>query len=355
MLKIDMNDLSEVNGHDNLGFDKDRKQDADTTSHQTTITNVSSNCSQNATPKRFAGTSRKNSVVKVDPSQLSVYEKIKMRKELMEKRKSISDGSNGNEKSISSDKKSERRKSKNQETLKYVDKKRHANDEQNKKRKSSLKKDRNTTKKTKKKEDEYTLKTKNKMSERNKNDNASKDLTETENVAPKKKVKIKETMSQKIKKSNSSSAGNRKVQNQSKPMKNETKNIEYHKKNVKLLLEQATDVTENKSEIKDVTKEALDKVVDNELSENENKSKPLGNKMSVVTDNTEAVEELIKESFGTKSTAQMNSNGNMRTLERVETDDCTSIDTSTLPPPPDEMDERLDDTLNNITGERFIA
>ena len=130
-----MNDLSESNGHDNLGFDKDRNRDPDTTSHQTTITNISSNCSQNATPKRFAGTSRKNSEAKVDPSQLSVYEKVKMRKELMQKRKSISDCSNGNEMSVSSEKKSEKRRSKNKETLKYADKKSDTNDEQNKTRK----------------------------------------------------------------------------------------------------------------------------------------------------------------------------------------------------------------------------
>ena len=349
-----MNDLSEVNGHDNLGFDKERNRDPDTTSHQTTTTNVSSNCSQNTTPKRLAGTKRKNSEVKIDPSQLSVYEKVKMRKELMEKRKSISDGSNGNETSISSIKKSERRKSKNKETLKYVDKK-IANDEQNTKRKSSLKTDRNTTKKTKKKEDEYTLKTKNEMSERDKNDIIKKDFAETETGAPKKKVKIKETMSQKIKKANSSSAGNKKVQNKSNPVKKETKNVEYHKKNVKLLLEQAPDATVKKSKIQDVSKEGLEKVDDKELSENENKSKRLGNETSLVKDNTEAVEEPIKDSIGTSSTAQKNSYGNIRTLERVETDDCTSIDTSTLPPPPDEMDERLDDTLDNTTGERFIA
>ena len=115
-LKIDMNDLSEVNGHDNLGFNNDRNKDSDTISHQTTITNISSNCSQNATPKRISGKNRKNSEVNVDPSQLSVYERVKMGKQLMEKRKSISEASKCMETTSSSNKKSEKRKSKNKET-----------------------------------------------------------------------------------------------------------------------------------------------------------------------------------------------------------------------------------------------
>ena len=129
----------------------------------------------------------------------------------------------------------------------------------------------------------------------------------------------------------------------------------YHKKNVKLLIEQASDASVKKSKTQDDSKEVSEKVVDKEISENENRLKPLGNETSLLMDNAEVHDELIKDSIRTGCTAQKNSNGNIRTLERVETDDCTSIDTSTLPPPPDEMDERLHDTLNNFLEERFIA
>ena len=46
----------------------------------------------------------------------------------------------------------------------------------------------------------------------------------------------------------------------------------------------------------------------------------------------------------------------VRKLERVETDDCTSIDTSTLPPPPDEILFNSQDGLGESKiEERFIA
>ena len=162
-----MNEFSEANGHDNLGFDKEKQRDPDTTSHQTTLTNISSNCSQNATPKKIQGKTRRRSEVQVDPSQLSVYERVKMGKQLMEKRKSISDSNNRNDTSFSKNKKLEKKSTKNKETMKYANPKSISDTAENSEIKSKNKDNRNTTKKIKRTEIETTQKIKPELSTKN--------------------------------------------------------------------------------------------------------------------------------------------------------------------------------------------
>ena len=219
-----MNEFSEANGHDNLGFDKERQRDPDATSHQTTLTNISSNCSQNATPKKIQGKTRRRSEVQVDPSQLSVYERVKMSKQLMEKRKSISDSENRNDTSLTKNKKSEKKSTKNKETMKYANPKSISDTVENSKRKNKTKDTRSTTKKINRTEVETTQKIKPEVSTKNEKGIANEENSKSENTAPKKKVKIKETMSQKIKKANSNQNGGIKKQGKANALKKEDKN-----------------------------------------------------------------------------------------------------------------------------------
>ena len=338
-----MNEFSEANGHDNLGFDKERQRDPDATSHQTTLTNISNNCSQNATPKKIQGKTRRRSEVQVDPSQLSVYERVKMGKQLMEKRKSISDSNNRNDTSFTKSKKSEKKSTKNKETMKYANPKSISDNVENSKRKNKNKDTRSATKKINRTEVE---KIKPEVSTKNEKGIANEENSKSENSAPKKKVKIKETMSQKIKKANSNQNGGTKKQGKANLLKKEDKNNELHTKSVRLLLDQASDANETKDPIVDSNKDCI---------ENKNVSSVTNDGISFTKDTTKTAQASPTENVNHSITVQKKNDGNIRTLERVETDDCTSIDTSTLPPPADEIEARTDDISSTSTGERFIA
>ena len=340
-----MNEFSEANGHDNLGFDKERQRDPDTTSHQTTLTNISSNCSQNATPKKIQGKTRRRSEVQVDPSQLSVYERVKMGKQLMEKRKSISESNSRNDTSSSSNKKSEK-KTKNKETMKYATPKSISETAENSKRKNKTKDNKTTSKKIKRSEVETTKQMKPEVATKYEKDNANEEKLKIKNSAPKKKVKIKETTSQKMKKSTSNQNGGIKKQSKAKPLKEENKNGELHTKSVRLLLDQASDANETKNQIDDSNKDYI---------ENKDVSSVTNDNTSIPKDTTITVQTSPTKNVNHSITMQKKNDGNIRTLERVETDDCTSIDTSTLPPPADEIEARTEDTSSHSTGERFIA
>ena len=362
-----MNDLSELNGHDNLGFDKERNTEPDTTSHQTTITNISSNCSQNATPKRIVGKTRKNSEVKIDPSELSVYERVKMGKELMKKRKSISENNKNNETSSTSNKKTGKKRDKNKETMKYANQKRSTNDDGASKQTGKKGDGKSSKKKIKKQDDENAPKRKHPASIEGENEVGNGSIPIKSDIAtPKKKVKIKETMSQRIKKANSNSTGHVKLQNESKSVKkgqngtdfhtkneNKSKSVkkeqnktDFHTKNVRYLLDQASDANQKIDKIDHFMKEP---------GKSEEKLESRKDKTSVIKNSTEASKISPMEDVKHSITINKKNDGKIRTLERVETDDCTSIDTSTLPPPPDEVAERSEDVLSYSGEERFIA
>ena len=153
-------------------------------------------------------------------------------------------------------------------------------------------------------------------------------------------------MSQKIKKSNSNQNGGTKKQGKANPLKKEDKNDELHTKSVRLLLDQASDANERKDPIVDSNKDCI---------ENKNVSSVTNDDISVTKDSTKTTQASPTENVNHSITVQKKNDGNIRTLERVETDDCTSIDTSTLPPPADEIEARAEDTSSHSTGERFIA
>ena len=340
-----MNDLSELNGHDNLGFNKERTKEADTTSHHTTVTNVSSNCSPNGTPRSLNEKTRKNSKTGKETETRSVST------EVLNKRKSIS--KNTKETTFNSHEKTGHKKATNKETMKYAKKKEIGAEIETSSNNKRHEKKKSVNKKIKSKEDFKETKDKiPKQADQNldnpktalKNDMA--DNGEKQPV--KKKVKIKESLSQKIKKSNSGEVDKVNKEHNLKTVEKQHKSDQIHKRNVRYLLDQASEVNEQ-----NIRKNGSSK--DN--AENKIQYKQQPETLSVINKNISNVQDQpIPKSIDDVNHSiiiQEKSNGNIRTLERVETED-TSIDTSTLPPPPDE-NPLCSEEVHTTTEERFIA
>ena len=344
-----MNDLSESNGHDNLGFGKERSREADTSSRHTTITNVSSNCSANSTPRKVKGGARRTSKKDTEVVARSVSTKA------ITKSKSLSD----NKEEETTFNKTKNKMSNNKETLKYAKKKENAS----KKETVSITKDSENTKKairkTKKKkdQDEKEVKAQKPKGESGEYADVSNhpmdnmpQNTETETQTPKKKVRIKESLSQKIKKANINVSDKADNKSNIKYVEKQQPDNDIHKLNVRYLLEQAMDANKG-SDAKNHLALAKDQQQNNETiqAEQENTTdinNTIANECGQLrSEDGKNVKNFISDNQESK---------NERRLERVETDDCTSIDTSTLPPPPDELVMRIDESAS-IIEERFIA
>ena len=347
-----MHDLADSNGHDNLGFNGDRNREADATSHQTTITNLSSNGTPNDTPRRV------NSDKKLSKKNQEITERS-VSTEILKTRKSISE--NTKETSFNTRRKSENHTLQNKETMKYAGKKAidphiktsHGTKEL-KHTKSALRKAKKTTvdqKDVKRKISIYS--DQNGVKHKEEVDN-EKEKNE-EKPEPKKKVKIKESLSQKIKKSNASAKNNVDEKVQPKSNTKPQQNTEGHKRNVKYLLDQAMEA--NKENNMESSTASIHK--DNEItleSSQENIRVMRRQDAQDVSDTTENLNLDATSNVNCNIGMQEKDDGKVRKLERVETDDCTSIDTSTLPPPPDEILFNTQEVLeeSNIE-ERVIA
>jgi hypothetical protein len=336
-----MNDLSESNGHDNLGFGKERTTEADTTSHSTTVTNVSNSSSANATPRSLNGKTRKNSNTGQDTTKRSVST------EVLNKRKSIS--GNTKETSFNSHEKLGNKKTTNKETMKYAKEKKIGAEIETSSTNKKHENKKSGNKKIKNKEDhketkEILLKQPDQNSDKPKTGLKTQMADNGGTEAPKKKVKIKESLSQKIKKSNS---GEDDKKNILKTVKKQHKSDQIHKRNVKYLLDQATEANEHINKKSGSSKD---------IEENKTQLEHQPETLSVINKN------ISNDQPSPKSISDVNhsiiihekSNGKIRTLERVETED-TSIDTSTLPPPLDETPLSCEEEVHAPTEERFIA
>ena len=142
--------------------------------------------------------------------------------------------------------------------MKYANPKSTSYNVETSKRKNKNKDTRSATKKINRTEVETTQKIKPEVSTKNEKGIANEENSKSENSAPKKKVKIKETMSQKIKKANSNQNGGTKKQGKANPLKKEDKNDELHTKSVRLLLDQASDANEMIVRIVDSNKECIE-------------------------------------------------------------------------------------------------
>ena len=76
-----MNDLTDLDGQENLGFDAVGNAFPDTISRHTTVTTVSSNFSTNTTPRKTSAKSRRVSKKDTDPENSCIAEEIIKRRQ----------------------------------------------------------------------------------------------------------------------------------------------------------------------------------------------------------------------------------------------------------------------------------
>ena len=350
-----MHDLTDANGHDNLGFNGEGNNEADTTSHHTTITNVSSNNgTPNGTPRNINGISKKTSKKNLETTQRSVST------EVLQKRKSMSESTK--ETSFNTRKKSQKHANQNKETLKYAGEKSLKKYDSNigtshdtkelRHSKGALKKTKNKTIDQKDKKRKISIQPDQNAAKDKEQVGKGKESSE-EKLDNKKKVKIKESLSQKIKKSNSTAKN--KLDKTAEPKSTAAKpqqNTEGHKRNVKYLLDQAMEANKESNNIESCTASIL----------KDNESRLESSKDNIRVDDQDKPDTTKNSNLdGTRNVnfnigMQENDDSKVRRLERVETDDCTSIDTSTLPPPPDEILLNSQEVLSEShVQERFIA
>ena len=171
-----------------------------------------------------------------------------------------------------------------------------------------------------------------------------------ETSTPKKKVKIKESLSQKIKKSHSTSTDTYIKKEPKKEKIKQKSEDNVHQRNVKYLLNNAIESNNQAKEKPELPapdpKDDCDRL-------SQTKEKDPTTQHSGLDKGKDQLLKNIDTSNGRIITKDEKM-GRIQPLERVETDDCTSIDTSTLPLPPDEM---LGTSENSDLPfqERFIA
>ena len=337
-----MNDLTDLDGHENLGFDADGKADPDTISRHTTVTTVSSNCSTNTTPRKTSAKSRRVSKKDTEPENSCVAEEII-------KRRHSSLPKNTKDTSFTTQKEVGNKPSKNKETMKYAKKEIDVSNAKTSSRVRGLDKKKQLKKQLKvdieeeniqeKEEDEKKVKSKRPKDKGGNVTNNVKSIIKPkeepeENSTPKKKVKIKESLSQKIKKSHSTSTD---TVNKKEPKKEKIKQkseVNVHQRNVKYLLNNAIESNNQLKRKPDLPAPGPKDDCD-ALSQTRENCDPTNQDSGLDTG-----KDLLLKNIDTSNGRNVNkkeTKGRIQPLERVETDECTSIDTSTLPLPPDEM------------------
>ena len=354
-----MNDLTDLDGHENFGFDADGNADPDTISRHTTVTTVSSNCSANTTPRKTSAKSRRVPKKDTDPENSCVAEKIIRRRQ-------NSLPKNTKDTSFSTQKVVGNKPSKNKETMKYAKKEIDVSNAKTLSKVRALEKKKQLKKQLKVDIEEENIKEKTEGEKKVKS-KKSKDADENvinnvksimkpkeepeENSTPKKKVKIKESLSQKIKKSHSTSTDTVNKKEHKKEKIKQKSEVNVHQRNVKYLLNNAIESNNQAKEKQDRPASEPKDDCDG-LSQTRQQSDP-PNEHPGLDDGKDLLLNNIDTSNGNIVNKKEN-NGRIQPLERVETDDSTSIDTSTLPFPPD---ERLVTSENSDLPfqERFIA
>ena len=354
-----MNDLTDLDGNENFGFDADGNADLDTISRHTTVTTVSSNCSTNTTPKKTSAKSKRVSKKDTDPENSCIAEEII-------KRRQSSLPKNTQDTSFTTQKVIGNKPSKNKETMKYAKKEIDVSSAKTSSRVRGLDKKKQLKKQLKVDIEEESIKEKTEGEKKVKskrpkdaNENVTNNVKSImkpkeeseETSTPKKKVKIKESLSQKIKKSHSTSTDryNKKEPKNEKIKQKSEDNI--HQRNVKYLLNNAIESNKQAKEKPELP--APDPKDDCDgLSETREKHDP-ANQYSGLDKGKDLLLQNIDTSNG-RIINKEEKRGRIQPLERVETDDCTSIDTSTLPLPPDEMMVTSENS-DLPFQERFIA
>ena len=347
--QIDMHDLADSNGYDNLGFNDERNRDADATSHQTTLTNISNNETPNATPRSMNGNTKKTLKKNSKISERSISA------EVLDKRHSISKATK--ETAMITGKKPANRTHQNKETMKYAKKQEIDKKAKNYDATKNLRNTEKVARTTKQKMDDKkgikrnTNLPKDQIEEKHGKEGSKRNSNHEEGSGHKKKVKIKESLSQKIKKTNTSLGEKVDKKPLSKSSSKSLENIEGHERSVKYLIDQAMEANDEEN--------AKSATV---LTQKEKVPQIKSIRKDISVDEEDVAETIEKSTtdplmdVNCDAEIQEKDNTNKRKLERVETDDCTSIDTSTLPPPPDEILLNTGDVLSDSNfEERFIA
>ena len=353
-----MNDLTDLDGHENLGFDADGNADPDTISRHTTVTTVSSNCSTNTTPRKTSAKSRRVPKKDTDPENSCVAEEI-IRRRQSSLPKNTKDTSFTTQKVIGN------KPSKNKETMKYAKKEIDVSNAKTSSGVRGLDKKKQLKKQLKVDIEEEIIKDKTGREKKVKS-KRPKDADENvinnvksimkpkeepeENSTPKKKVKIKESLSQKIKKSHSTSTDTYNTKEPKKEKIKQRSEVNVHQRNVKYLINNAIE-SNNQAKEKPELPAPYPKDDCDRLSQTK------GNDLTNQHSGLDKGKDLLLKNIDTDNGSILNkkeNKGRIQPLERVETDDCTSIDTSTFPVPPDEM---LATSQNSDLPfqERFIA